>query len=74
MPPSISKGPSNAVVEEESNTELNCEVLGAPTPAVSWLLNGESVNNDSHITQMGKIYLKFYIWIKFSTYRIFLIK
>jgi hypothetical protein len=53
VPPTISKGPSKAVVGEGSNTEMNCEVSGAPTPTVTWLLNGDSVNNDSHIVQTG---------------------
>ncbi|XP_014290783.1 interference hedgehog [Halyomorpha halys] len=53
VPPMVSKGPSNAVVEEDSDTELTCEATGSPTPNITWFLNGESVLNDSHITPQG---------------------
>lgn len=53
--PVVTKGPQNAVFEENNDTELNCEAIGYPAPNITWLLNGESVDNDSHITPLGKI-------------------
>ncbi|XP_014257268.1 interference hedgehog-like isoform X2 [Cimex lectularius] len=59
VPPVVTKGPANAVIEEDSDTELVCEVTGAPSPNITWLLNGESVNNDSHIIPIsGKLMIK----------------
>uniref|UniRef100_T1IAC2 Interference hedgehog n=1 Tax=Rhodnius prolixus TaxID=13249 RepID=T1IAC2_RHOPR len=51
--PVVTKGPQNAVFEENNDTELNCEAIGYPAPNITWLLNGESVDNDSHITPLG---------------------
>ncbi|KAL1138634.1 hypothetical protein AAG570_008697, partial [Ranatra chinensis] len=53
VPPVIIKGPNNSVVEEESDTELSCDVEGAPTPNITWLLNGDHVDNDSYISSKG---------------------
>lgn len=54
VPPVVTKGPNNAVIEEESDTELSCEATGSPAPNITWLLNGDSVLNDSHITPLGR--------------------
>ncbi|KAG8249046.1 hypothetical protein J6590_029396 [Homalodisca vitripennis] len=49
-PPVVIKEPSNSVVEEGGQVELECEVRGSPTPNITWLLNGEPLDNDSHAT------------------------
>lgn len=54
-PPVIIREPPNSVVEEGGEVDLECEVEGAPFPSILWLLNGESVENDSHIHAEGKI-------------------
>lgn len=52
-PPVINREPASSVVEEGGEVELECEVEGAPFPSIIWLLNGESVENDSHIHAEG---------------------
>lgn len=67
-PPVILKEPNRTLVEEQGNTELSCEVSGNPIPIVSWTLNGEPVQNDSHTTTLGMT-LFFFIYIFFYLFR-----
>lgn len=43
------------MVEEGGEVSLECEVRGSPTPQIVWLLNGESLSNDSHARVRGKL-------------------
>uniref|UniRef100_A0A146KQA7 Interference hedgehog n=2 Tax=Lygus hesperus TaxID=30085 RepID=A0A146KQA7_LYGHE len=59
VPPVVTKGPHNQVAGERTDTELSCEATGAPTPNITWLLNGARVDDDSHMkTDGGKLYIK----------------
>lgn len=63
-PPTLVLEPNkSSTVEEGESCQLDCEFHGEPYPIVTWLLNGESVNNDSlmkfnggtlHITRLEK--------------------
>lgn len=48
------KGPAGALVKEGGQVVLECVVKGKPYPSITWMLNGESVQNDSHIITSGK--------------------
>ncbi|CAG2065346.1 unnamed protein product, partial [Timema podura] len=52
-PPEIVREPKNSLVEEGGEVTLECVVKGSPPPQVSWLLNGESLQNDSHMRITG---------------------
>lgn len=57
--PSIIEGPENSDVKEGDFLDLECTVRGTPEPLVSWLLNGNSVLNDSSIEAVGnQIYFR----------------
>ncbi|PSN34324.1 hypothetical protein C0J52_23725 [Blattella germanica] len=53
-PPVMVKEPVNLVIKEGSDMQLDCMFRGSPTPKVSWLLNGEPILNDSHVTTADK--------------------
>lgn len=46
--------PVKTVGEEGGSCQLDCQFRGEPTPVITWLLNGESVYNDSLIKTNGK--------------------
>lgn len=48
--PVILKEPNKTQVEEQGDTELSCEISGNPIPTVTWTLNGEQLQNDTHVT------------------------
>lgn len=52
--PTIVEGPGNSDVGEGEYLDVECTVRGTPEPLVSWLLNGDSVQNDSSIEALGK--------------------
>lgn len=52
-PPSIEKGLENKKVIVEEHLDFECVVRGTPEPVVSWILNGNSVLNDSSIEAIG---------------------
>ncbi|XP_071441355.1 interference hedgehog-like isoform X2 [Hetaerina americana] len=52
-PPMIVREPVNTDVEEGGQVELECHAKGLPAPSISWLFNGESVENDSLIKVEG---------------------
>ncbi|XP_054264853.1 interference hedgehog-like [Macrosteles quadrilineatus] len=52
-PPVVTREPNNSVVEEGGQVEVGCEVRGTPPPSVTWLLNGESLDNDTHAVVRG---------------------
>ncbi|XP_046382906.1 interference hedgehog-like isoform X2 [Ischnura elegans] len=52
-PPAIVREPVNTDVEEGGMVELDCVAKGLPAPSISWLFNGESVENDSLIKVEG---------------------
>lgn len=54
-PAVVEKGPENHLVKEGGKVRLECVVRGKPPPKTTWLLNGESVRNDSHIVTNGSI-------------------
>lgn len=51
--PIIIEGPENRDVHEGEDLDLECTVRGTPEPIVSWILNGNSVTNDSSIEAVG---------------------
>lgn len=53
-PAIVEKGPEDHLVKEGGSILLECVVRGKPLPKITWLLNGESVRNDSHIVTNGK--------------------
>lgn len=48
--PLILREPNQTLVEEQGDTELSCEISGNPIPRVTWTLNGELLEDDSHIS------------------------
>lgn len=52
-PPTIEKGLENKKVTVEEYLDFECIVRGTPEPVVSWVLNGNSVLNDSSIEAIG---------------------
>nr|CAD7205079.1 unnamed protein product [Timema douglasi] len=52
-PPEIVREPKNSLVEEGGEVTMECVVKGSPPPLVSWLLNGEPLQNDSHMRITG---------------------
>lgn len=54
-PTLISEPPKTSVVEEGEPCQLDCQFRGEPSPIISWLLNGESVDNDSLVKTNGGI-------------------
>nr|CAD7393998.1 unnamed protein product [Timema cristinae] len=52
-PPEIVHEPKNSLVEEGGEVTMECVVKGSPPPLVTWLLNGESLQNDSHMRITG---------------------
>ncbi|XP_063230242.1 interference hedgehog-like isoform X1 [Bacillus rossius redtenbacheri] len=51
--PVVTREPGNAEVEEGGEVTLACEARGSPAPRLSWVLNGESLDNDSHARVSG---------------------
>uniref|UniRef100_A0A1B6CKP4 Interference hedgehog n=1 Tax=Clastoptera arizonana TaxID=38151 RepID=A0A1B6CKP4_9HEMI len=51
--PEIRRGPANSQVNEGEDAEFECDVDGSPYPTVSWLLNGEPLDNGSHTHIIG---------------------
>lgn len=46
-------------MREGKDLDAECTVSGTPDPKISWLINGESVLNDSNIEAIGnKIYFR----------------
>lgn len=52
-PPTIEKGLENKKVVVEEHLDFECIVRGTPEPVVSWILNGNSVLNDSSVEAIG---------------------
>ncbi|XP_059474778.1 interference hedgehog-like [Neocloeon triangulifer] len=52
-PPVVVKEPMSKMVEEGGEVQLECSARGWPTPEIKWLLNGNSVDRDPHITTAG---------------------
>lgn len=52
-PPIIEKGLEDKKVTVEEYLDFECIVRGTPEPVVSWVLNGNSVLNDSSIEAIG---------------------
>ncbi|XP_034231734.1 interference hedgehog-like isoform X2 [Thrips palmi] len=52
-PPTLVSEPPKTVGEEGGSCQLDCQFRGEPSPVITWLLNGESVNNDSLIKANG---------------------
>jgi hypothetical protein len=53
-PPVIVRESRNQIVKEGGDIQLDCLVKGSPAPAISWLLNGEPIVNDSHVETAGE--------------------
>ncbi|XP_049795188.1 interference hedgehog isoform X1 [Schistocerca nitens] len=49
-PPVLVRGPKVDRVQQGDNVVLECEFRGSPQPNITWVFNGNSVTNDSHIT------------------------
>lgn len=52
-PAFVEKGPLNLLVKEGGKARMDCFIRGKPFPKVTWLLNGETVKNDSHVLING---------------------
>ncbi|KAE8738964.1 hypothetical protein FOCC_FOCC015542 [Frankliniella occidentalis] len=52
-PTLLSEPPKTSLKEEGESCQLDCQFQGEPLPIITWLLNGESVNNDSLIKSNG---------------------
>lgn len=52
-PPTILRGLDNKKVVVEEQLDFECVVRGTPEPVVSWILNGNSVFNDTSIEAIG---------------------
>lgn len=53
-PTLLSEPPKQSVEEEGESCQFECQFRGEPVPIIMWLLNGESVTNDSLIKSNGK--------------------
>lgn len=52
-PPVVERGLENKKVVVEEHLDFECVVRGTPEPVVSWILNGNSVLNDTSVEAVG---------------------
>lgn len=57
--PPVVSNLSTVEIKEGKDLDTECTVSGTPDPTITWLINGQSVTNDSNIEAIGnKIYFR----------------
>jgi len=53
------KDPTSMTIEEGGDVQFECSASGSPVPLIKWVLNGDSVDRDPHMsTQGGRLIIK----------------